>query len=70
MTLLDAPKYDPAHDRRVRNLLITVGVSILLIAVIGVGPRGLSVLERLLARARRTPTPLRIWARVSGGSVS
>jgi hypothetical protein len=37
MTLLDAPKYDPVHDRRVRNLLITVGVSIVLIAVIGVG---------------------------------
>jgi hypothetical protein len=37
MTLLDAPKYDPVHDRRVRNLLITIGISIVLIAVIGVG---------------------------------
>jgi hypothetical protein len=37
MTLLDAPKYNPTHDRRVRNLLITAGVSIVLIAVIGVG---------------------------------
>jgi hypothetical protein len=37
MTLLDAPKYDPAHDRKIRNLLIAAGVSIVLIAVIGVG---------------------------------
>jgi hypothetical protein len=37
MTLLDAPKFDPAKEKRTRNSLIAGGVAIVLIVLIGVG---------------------------------
>jgi hypothetical protein len=37
MTLLDAPKFNAAKERRTRNSLIAAGVALVLIAVIGVG---------------------------------
>ena len=37
MTLLNAPEYDPAKDRRRKNMLIGAGVLVLVIAAIGLG---------------------------------
>jgi hypothetical protein len=37
MTLIDAPAYDPTHDNRVRNLLLSGGVLLLLAIVLGIG---------------------------------
>jgi len=37
MTLLNAPEYDPAKERKNRNILIGIGIGIVLITAIGVG---------------------------------